>query len=304
MQSIKIAVCSRSFSKNKVLRRELLEKYDNVYFNDDGLALTGETLIAFLHGATHAIIALEKIDDNLLSRLPELKVISKYGVGLDMIDIKSIKRHNVRLGWTGGVNRRSVSELVISFAISLLRHVPESYRGVLSGIWRQYIGGQLSGKTVGIIGCGFVGKDLVKMLKPFDCKILVNDILDQTEFYKKHNILKVSLRELLLQSDVVTLHVPLDDSTHNILSSDRLSLMKSSAILINIARGGLIDEEALKLMLKEGRIAAAGLDVFSIEPPMDIELLNLPNFLVTPHIGGSSEEAILSMGRAAINGLS
>jgi len=130
MQSIKIAVCSRSFSKNKVLRRELLEKYDNVYFNDDGLALTGETLIAFLHGATHAIIALEKIDDNLLSRLPELKVISKYGVGLDMIDIKSIKRHNVRLGWTGGVNRRSVSELVISFAISLLRHVPESYRGV------------------------------------------------------------------------------------------------------------------------------------------------------------------------------
>jgi len=142
------------------------------------------------------------------------------------------------------------------------------------------------------------------MLKPFDCKILVNDILDQTEFYKKHNILKVSLRELLLQSDVVTLHVPLDDSTHNILSSDRLSLMKSSAILINIARGGLIDEEALKLMLKEGRIAAAGLDVFSIEPPMDIELLNLPNFLVTPHIGGSSEEAILSMGRAAINGLS
>ena len=304
MQSIKIAVCSRSFSKNKVLRRELLEKYDNVYFNDDGLALTGETLIAFLHGATHAIIALEKIDDNLLSRLPELKVISKYGVGLDMIDIKSIKRHNVRLGWTGGVNRRSVSELVISFAISLLRHVPESYRGVLSGIWRQYIGGQLSGKTVGIIGCGFVGKDLVKMLKPFDCKILVNDILDQTEFYKKHNILKVSLRELLLHSDVVTLHVPLDDSTHNILSSDRLSLMKSSAILINIARGGLIDEEALKLMLKEGRIAAAGLDVFSIEPPMDIELLNLPNFLVTPHIGGSSEEAILSMGRAAINGLS
>ena len=303
MQSIKIAVCSRSFSKNKVLRRELLEKYDNVYFNDDGLALTGETLIAFLHGATHAIIALEKIDDNLLSRLPELKVISKYGVGLDMIDIKSIKRHNVRLGWTGGVNRRSVSELVISFAISLLRHVPESYRGVLSGIWRQYIGGQLSGKTVGIIGCGFVGKDLVKMLKPFDCKILVNDILDQTEFYKKHNILKVSLRELLLQSDVVTLHVPLDDSTHNILSSDRLSLMKSSAILINIARGGLIDEEALKLMLKEGRIAAAGLDVFSIEPPMDIELLNLPNFLVTPHIGGSSEDAVLAMGRAAINGL-
>ena len=292
------------FVLRKVLRRELLEKYDNVYFNDDGLALTGETLIAFLHGATHAIIALEKIDDNLLSRLPELKVISKYGVGLDMIDIKSIKRHNVRLGWTGGVNRRSVSELVISFAISLLRHVPESYRGVLSGIWRQYIGGQLSGKTVGIIGCGFVGKDLVKMLKPFDCKILVNDILDQTEFYKKHNILKVSLRELLLQSDVVTLHVPLDDSTHNILSSDRLSLMKSSAILINIARGGLIDEEALKLMLKEGRIAAAGLDVFSIEPPMDIELLNLPNFLVTPHIGGSSEEAILSMGRAAINGLS
>jgi D-3-phosphoglycerate dehydrogenase len=304
MQSIqKIAVCSRSFSRNKVLRKELLEKYDNVYFNDDGLSLNGDTLLDFLQGATHAITALEKIDDTILSKLPKLKVISKYGVGLDMIDMRSMQKHNVRLGWTGGVNRRSVSELVISFSIALLRHVPASQREVLSGTWQQHVGGHLSGRTVGIIGCGYVGKDLIKLLQPFGCPILVNDIKKDTDFYRKYNIKTVSKEELLAKSDIVTLHTPLDDSTKNMLTAERLSLMKSDAILLNVARGGLLDEAALKKMLINGKLGGAALDVFAIEPPQDKELLDLPNFIVTPHIGGSANEAILAMGSAAIDGL-
>ena len=160
-EEIKVAVTSRSFSRNSILREELLQKYSNVKFNDEGLKIEGDMLVDYLKGCQKAITALEMIDEDLLSKLPELKVISKYGVGLDMIDMQAMQKHNVKLGWTGGVNRRSVSELVISFAIALLRHVPASHREVLSGTWRQHIGSHLSGRTVGIIGCGFVGQDLV-----------------------------------------------------------------------------------------------------------------------------------------------
>jgi phosphoglycerate dehydrogenase-like enzyme len=302
-EEIKIAVTSRSFSKNRILREELLQKYKNVKFNDNGLKLRGDLLVDFLKHCQKAITALEIIDDNILSKLPELKVISKYGVGLDMIDMQAMQKHNVKLGWTGGVNRRSVSELVISFAIALLRHVPASHREVLSGTWKQHIGRNLSGRTVGIIGCGFVGKDLVKMLQPFECPILVNDVINYDDFFKQYNIKEVEKEELLAKSDIVTLHIPLDDSTRNLLTAEKLSLMKSDAILINTARGDLLDEKALKNMLMNGELGGAALDVFSIEPPEDQELLELANFIVTPHIGGSANESIMAMGRAAIVGL-
>jgi phosphoglycerate dehydrogenase-like enzyme len=299
----KVAVCSRSFSKNPVLRLELLNRYMKVTFNDSGQQLEGDALVDFLRGNDKAITALERIDDTVLVRLPELKVIGKYGVGLDMIDMAAMRRHGKHLGWTGGVNRRSVSELVISFAVAMLRHVPAAQREVLNGTWRQHVGGLLSGRTVGIIGCGFIGKDLAQLLQPWECKLLVHDILEFPDFYRKYSVTPVGLDELLTNSDVVTLHIPMNDSTRSILDARRLGLMKPSAILINAARGGLVDEVALKSMLIEKRLAAAAFDVFAVEPPQDMELLNLSNFLVSPHIGGSAEEAILAMGRAAIDGL-
>jgi phosphoglycerate dehydrogenase-like enzyme len=299
----KVAVCSRSFSKNPALRAELLARYQKVTFNDAGRQLSGDALVEFLSGHDKAIVALEIIDESILARLPKLKVISKYGVGLDAVDVAAIRAHGKLLGWTGGVNRRSVSELVISFAIAMLRHVPAAHREVLEGTWRQHVGGNLTGRTVGIIGCGHIGKDLVHMLKPFACPILVHDIRQYSDFYAEHGIQSVSLEDLLARSDVVTLHVPLDDSTRNMLDSNRLALLKPAAVLINAARGGLVDEEALKRMLMDGRLLGAAFDVFAAEPPQDKELISLRNFLVTPHIGGSAHEAILAMGRAAIDGL-
>jgi len=299
----RIAVCSRSFSKNLTLRNELQEKYENVTFNDEGQKLEGETLIEFLRGHDKAITALECIDEKILKELPELKVISKVGVGLDMIDMEAMRRYKKCLVWSGGTNSRSVSELVISFAIAMLRHIPSAYRDVLSGKWKQQKGRYLSGRIIGIIGCNNIGQDLVKLLQPFDCKILVHDIQNYDDFFAKYDIQVVSLNELLKRSDIVTLHVPLNHSTRNLLSAERLALMKPESILINTARGGLVDESALKKMLKDGRLAAAAFDVFATEPPEDQGLLELPNFLVTPHIGGSTEEAIIAMGRAAIKGL-
>ena len=299
----KVAVCSRSFSRNPVLRAELLSRFRDVTFNDAGLELSGDSLVEFLRGHERAITALEIVDAAVLTRLPELSVISKYGVGLDTIDLAAMRAHGKRLGWTGGVNRRSVSELVVSFAIAMLRHVPSANREVLSGRWRQHVGGYLSGRTVGIVGCGHIGKDLVLLLKAFGCPILVHDIRQYAEFYAQHNIEAVDLEALLRRADVVTLHLPLDRTTRGMLGAEQLGWLKPSAVLINTARGGIVDEAALKEMLQNNLIAAAAFDVFSIEPPIDTGLLALPNFLATPHIGGSAEEAILAMGRAAILGL-
>ncbi len=301
--STPVAVASRSFSRHPVLRQDLLARYDNITFNDLGKSLSGLELIAFLRGHVKAITALEPLDEDVFAALPELKVISKYGVGLDMIDLQAMDRHGVLLGWTGGVNKRSVAEMVIAAAISLLHRVPLANQEVRAGTWRQIRGRQLTGKTVGIIGCGHIGKEVAVLLRGFDCQVLAHDILDFPEFYARYQVTAAGLEELLRQSDIVTLHLPLDHSTRNMLSAERLALMNPEAHLINMARGNLVDEGKLKEMLQQNRLAGAAFDVFAQEPPTDRELLNLPNFLVTPHIGGSTEEAILNMGRAAINGL-
>jgi D-3-phosphoglycerate dehydrogenase len=298
-----IAVASRSFSKHPVLRAELLERYSNVKFNDEGLSLNGESLIEFARGCRKIITALERIDETILSALPELEVISKYGVGTDMLDKAALIRHGIRLGWTGGVNKRSVAELAIAFMISVLRQIPQGNLDVRTGKWINRRGKQLSDSVVGIIGCGHIGKDLTRLLRAFGSKVLAHDILDFPEFYREYDVEPLDLETLLQRADVVTLHVPLDHTTRNILNAERLAMMKPGAVLINTARGGLVDEAALKQLLKDGHLAGAAFDVFATEPPEDLELLQLPNFLATPHIGGSSEEAVLAMGRAAIRGL-
>ncbi|CUW38044.1 putative D-3-phosphoglycerate dehydrogenase [Magnetospirillum sp. XM-1] len=299
----RVAVASRSFSKHPVLRAELLARYERVTFNDAGVSLSGEALVEFLSGHDKAITALETLSAEVLERLSDLKVVGKYGVGLDMIDLAVMSRLGKRLGWTGGVNRRSVSELVIAFMIALLRHIPQGNALIRDGGWRQLMGRQLSDRVVGIVGCGHIGKDLARLLKAFGCRVLAHDIKDFPEFYAETGVEPHGLEPLLAEADIVTLHLPLDASTRDMLSAERLALMRPGAILINAARGGLVDETALRGMLEDGRLAGAAFDVFAIEPPEDRALIGLPNFLCTPHVGGSAEEAVLAMGRAAIAGL-
>jgi len=187
--------------------------------------------------------------------------------------------------------------------IGLLRKIPEGNNEVTAGVWRQHIGRTLTGKTIGIIGFGNIGKDLAKLLVAFECNIYAYDLLEDENFKGLKNIHYVDLDQLLSESDVVSLHLPLDSSTRNILNSGKLNLMKQESILINTARGGLVDEQVLYEKLIEGRIAGAAFDVFEYEPPSNSRLLDLNNFIATPHIGGSSQESILQMGRAAISGL-
>lgn len=300
---VHVAVASRSFSANPTLRAELLERYEHVTFNDMGRSLSGRDLVLFLRGHEKAITALERLDAALFDALPELRVISKYGVGTDMLDLAAMHARGVSLGWTGGVNRRSVAEMTVSAAIALLHRMPQSGAEVRAGTWRQLKGRELSGRTVGIVGCGNIGKETARLMRAFGCRVLAHDILDFPEFYHECGVKAASMNDLLGEADVVTLHLPLDDSTRRIMNAKRLEAMRPGAVLINYARGGLVDEIRLKELLVEGRIAGAALDVFETEPPLDLELACLPTVLPTSHIGGSTEEAILAMGRAAIDGL-
>ncbi|AVM75604.1 phosphoglycerate dehydrogenase [Magnetospirillum gryphiswaldense] len=299
----RVAVASRSFSRHPLLRDELTQRYGQVTFNETGASLSGESLVAFLDGHDKAITALERLNGDVLARLPRLRVVGKYGVGLDMIDLPAMSALGKKLGWTGGVNRRSVSELVIAATISLLRHVPAANQLVRDGGWRQLMGRQLSQRVVGIVGCGHIGKDLAVLLRAFGCRVLAHDIKAFPDFYAAHGVEPMGLDALLQQADVVTLHLPGDESTRNILDQRRLRLMRQGALLINMARGGLVDEAELKSLLVDGHLGGAAFDVFAAEPPTDPDLLRLPNMLALPHIGGSAEEAVVAMGRAAIAGL-
>lgn len=298
-----IAVSSRTFSKHQQLRNELSQKFDNVTFNDSGKNLQGNELIEFLSNKEGAIVALEKIDESILSKITSLKVISKYGVGIDNLDLDALKKYNIQLGWSGGVNRRSVSELTLSFILNLIRGTHNNSNQVKAGTWKYDGGAQLSEKTVGIIGCGYIGKDLVEILKPFKCKILVNDIQSVDTYCKQNGLVSASKEEIYQTADIITLHVPATDLTKDLINAKSLSMMKKEAILVNTSRGAVINESDLKEALKSKKIAAAALDVFKTEPPTDIELLSLPNLIATSHIGGSSAEGILAMGRSAIENL-
>lgn len=299
----RIAVASRSFARNATLRAELLAQYQDVTFIESPTALSGAALVDLLRGHDRAIVGLERIDGPLLAQLPELRVISKYGVGLDGLDLAAIASAGVRLAWTGGVNRRSVAELTLAFAIALVHRVPETAVGLRGGEFKPLVGRQLTGRTVGIIGCGFVGKDLVGLLAPFGCRVLAHDILDFPEFYTANGVQPVSLDRLLAEAEIVTLHVPLDASTRGMIGAAELARMRKGSYLINAARGGLVDERALFEALSNGQLAGAATDVFEMEPEANAALLALPTFFATPHIGGSTAEAQLAMGRAAIAGL-
>jgi phosphoglycerate dehydrogenase-like enzyme len=299
-----VAVASRSFSRNPTLRQELLDRYPGSRFNDQGtVVLSGTELIQFLRGADRAITGLDVVDEAVLDAVPELRVVSKYGVGLDMIDLEAARRHGVSVRWTPGVNRQAVAELTICFMIALCRSVVVLAQDLAAGRWHHPGGRQISSSTVGIVGCGHVGQQVARICRAMGARVIAHDIRAYDEFYREAGITPMSLDALLQQSDIVTIHVPLDASTRGLIDARALALTKPDAFLINTARGGIVDERALKQALLERRLGGAAFDVFAVEPPVDRELLMLRNFIATPHIGGGTLEAVLAMGRAAIAGL-
>ncbi|NQV55721.1 MAG: phosphoglycerate dehydrogenase [Rhodospirillales bacterium] len=299
-----VKVASRSFSKHPVLRQEISDAFANVTFNDGGATLDGDELVAFFQGVEGGVIGLEPITGSFLDQCPDLKIVSKYGVGLDSVDQDACRDRGVRVGWTGGVNRRGVAEMALCLMIGLQRNILFSERRLRAeGNWEKDGGTQISGHAIGIIGVGHIGKELISLLQPFGCQILVNDIIDQADYYRKQDVTEASKEEIFRSADIVTVHTPLDDKTRHMINADTLGQMKPTSYFINIARGGIVNQADLKTALKSGVIAGAAIDVFDVEPCEDKEFLGLPNLYCTPHTGGSAEESILAMGRSAIGHL-
>lgn len=300
---MKIVATSPSFSKNKTLQKEIRKYFPEAKLNLDGIRFSKEELIEFIKGADGVVLGLEPFDEDVIKQCPNIRIVSKYGVGLNNIDLDACKRHNIAIGWTGGVNKRSVSEMTLGYMLMLARNLYVTSNELKNGIWNKSGGFQLSGKTVGIIGVGHIGKDFVELLKPFGCKILVNDIINQDEYYKENGLIEATKEEIYKTSDFITIHTPYNETTKNMINKETLSLMKSSAYIINSARGGIINEDDLKYALQNNIIAGAAIDVYVEEPPADKELLSLPNLICTPHIGGNAKEAVEAMGMSAIKHL-
>ena len=299
-----VAVASHSFPKSQTLRQELLARYPGSTFNETGRPLGRDPLIAFLRGHAKAITGLETLDEAVFDALPDLRVVSKYGVGLDMIDLAAARRHGVAIRWTPGVNRQAVAELTIGFMIALCRSIVPLTLDVREGVWRQPGGGrQLSSAVIGVLGCGHVGQQVARLCRAFGATVLAHDVRAYDEFYREYGVQPVAFSALLEQADIVTVHVPLDASTRGLIGAHELSSMKRAAYLVNTARGGIVDESAVAAALVERRLAGAAFDVFTAEPPVNRELLRAPNFIGTPHIGAGTHDAVLAMGRAAIAGL-
>ena len=296
----KIKVTSRSFSRHPILKKELLELFPNSEFNTEGPPTGLANIVEFLEDAEGVVLGLEKINSQILQKLKKLKIIAKFGVGLDNLDLRAAKELGISVGWTGGVNKRSASEQALGFMIGLCRNLFFSSFPLKEGKWQKEGGKLLSGRIVGIIGCGNIGTDLIRLLQPFNCRIIICDILDKSEVVEAYKVIQVSQKKLLAEADLISLHVPLTELTQSMVNEEFLKHMKQSAYLINNSRGPVVNQKALKSALQQKIIAGAALDVYESEPPDDLEFLSLPNLMVTPHIGGNAEEAVLAMGRSAI----
>ena len=308
-----VVVTSRSFSKNEALANALKAKYSKVIFNDSGATLQGQELINFLSSADKAIIGIEQISAEVLDQLPNLKVISKYGVGINNLDIDTLKSKGMQLGFTPGVNKQSVAELALTLMLLSLRKIHRNHNEIVEGIWSQEKGVELLGKTVGLLGFGNIGQKFASFLAPFDCKIIffdekvfTNSELSRTSKdlgLKSGSMQQDELGVVLNQADILSIHLPLLPDTQNMISTKELNLLKPSVSIINTARGGIVDEFSLYAFLSNNPNAFAAFDVYAEEPALENPLFELPNFFGTSHRSSLTHEGINAMGLAAIAGL-
>jgi len=226
-----------------------------------------------------------------------LKIVARTGVGVDLsrIDVDAAREHNVWVTNMPGSNAAAVAELAFGQMVALARHTLEAHRAVKESRWSDYVrflGSELAGKTIGIVGMGNIGTRVALRARAFEMALLVHDPYIPASHVTALGGRFVQLEELMAEADFVTLHCPLNKETRHLIGERQLSLMKKSAYLVNLARGGVVDEAALHAVLNEQRIAGAAIDVMEIEPPSrDNPLIRLGNVIFTPHIGGSTREA-------------
>ncbi|MCK4857681.1 MAG: phosphoglycerate dehydrogenase [candidate division Zixibacteria bacterium] len=243
------------------------------------------------------ICGAEPVTAGVLRASKKLRMVMKHGVGVDNIDLDAATNLHIVVANAPGTNAAAVADLTLSAALALLRGYCEASSSTKAGAWKRYMGHELGEMTVGIVGTGHIGTEVIKRLQGFGAKMLAYDVVKNVTLESKYTLSYVTLQELLETSDIVTLHVTLSEQTRKMISARELEMMKESAYFINTARGELVDEGALYNCLKAMRIAGAALDVLATEPPQSSPILQLDNVLATPHIAAYTYEAMARMDR-------
>ena len=273
-----------------------------VIYNPTGKPLPSAEVARLLPGTDAYIAGLDEIDSSALEFADKLKVIARYGVGIDNVDLVRAREKGICVTNTPGANSSSVAELTIALILWLSRKIPESVAATREGGWPRIAGLSLEGKNVGLLGFGSIGKQVARRLAGFDCRILAFDPVPDCEYARTHNVVFVPREEVSAQSDFLSLHLPLLPETRALVNEDFLRRMKEGAFLINTSRGELIDDNALAISIQKGHLRGAALDVFSKEPPdSENPLLKLPQVLVTPHCASHTDGAMNEMGWMALN---
>jgi D-3-phosphoglycerate dehydrogenase len=259
-------------------------------------AYSEEQGIEVVRDADVLVVGLQRITERVLDAAKRLRVIGRCGVGLDNIDLKAAGVRGIPVVYTPGANAQTVADLTLGLMLALARKIPQADRMTRDGHWKRIMGNDVWGKTLGIFGLGQIGFNVARRAKGFDMDIIAYDLFENAPLAGELGIEYKSKAEILGESDFITLHLPLTHETPRFIGTDDLRAMKKTAILVNTSRGGIVDENALYLALKEGEIAGAALDVFEHEPPGKTPLIELDNFIGCPHIGGITTEAIGRIG--------
>ena len=248
-----------------------------------------------IRGIDAIIAGNDELTAKVIQAADKLRVVSRYGSGMNTVDVEAATKKRIVVTYTP--NHNAVADFTIGLMLCLARRICEANVSVKSGNWeRPFLGMDLCRKTLGVIGTGRIGQAVIRRVKGFEMKVLAYDIQENQRMAEELELNYVSLKELLEQADFVSIHVPLCDETNGLIGEKAIGLMKSSAYLINVARGGIVDEEALYQALKEKRLAGAALDVYAQEPPSRRHpLLKLENVIATPHMGVDSREVIKNM---------
>ncbi len=302
---MKILVTPTSLKEDSPLEamRILREYTDDLVFNPYGRPLTEEELLPLLQDCDGYIAGLDWITGKALAGAKRLKVISRYGVGYDRVDMPEAKKRNITVTNTPGVNSRAVAELTFGLILSLVRKIPWLNEKTGSGQWVRYSGAELNGKILGVVGLGAIGKIVAQYGKAFGMTVLAYDPYIDKDYCEKENFEVSGLSTLLAQADVITLHVPLLPETRHMINEDAFAGMKQGAFLVNTARGGLIDEEAAALALESGKLRGLGLDAFEQEPPQKSPLFGRDDVVLTPHAGAHTKEAVEKMAMLSVENL-
>ncbi|MFW5866306.1 MAG: phosphoglycerate dehydrogenase [Armatimonadota bacterium] len=251
-----------------------------------------DELIALLDGFDAVVASMERYDALVLGALPDLRVIARWGVGCDSIDLDAAAAAGVVVANTPGTLQESVADQTFALILTLSRRVPEQMEVARSLNWRHVEGVEIFRKTLGIIGLGSIGQAVARRAVGFDMRVLALDPYCPGDQFEALECVQMALDELVRESDIITLHASLTDETRGLIGEEELRAMKESAFLINCGRGGLVDQAALVRALEEGWIAGAGLDTLEEEPPApDAPILSAPNTVITPHNSSMTAEA-------------